>query len=112
MTPVQEYINNAPAEHRERLAALRGMILQALPGLQEKISYGLATFYLKKNVIHFGLFKAHIGLYPGAAAILHFAGRLKGYHTSKGTVQFPLTEPLPEALIRDITLWCGEHSVR
>ena len=110
MTPIQEYINTAPEEHRERLNALRSLILKAVPELQEKISYGLPTFYLKKNVIHFGLFKAHIGLYPGGEAIPHFADRLKGYHTSKGAIQFPLSQPLPEALIKDITIWCGEHS--
>ena len=109
MTPVEEYILSCPAEHRERLSALRGLILEAVPGLKEKISWGMPTFYHTKNVIHFALNKAHIGIYPGAEAVARFAERLRGYKTSKGAIQIPLSGSLPEELIMDIACWCAKN---
>lgn len=109
MTPVEEYILSCPGEHRERLSALRGLILQAVPGLSERISWGMPTFFHTKNVIHFALNKAHIGVYPGPDAVAHFAERLKGYKTSKGAFRIPLSGPLPEELIREMTRWCAEN---
>jgi uncharacterized protein YdhG (YjbR/CyaY superfamily) len=61
-----------------------------VPTAQEKISYGIPTFALGSNLFHFAAFKAHIGLYPGAAAIKAFAAQLTSYRTSKGTNQIPL----------------------
>ena len=90
MTPVEEYIRSCPPEHRERLSRLRALILSATPGLEERISYRMPTFRLKRNVIHFALHTRHVGLYPGA-------------------VQLPLSEPLPEELIRDVTRWSAGH---
>ena len=109
MTPVQAYILACPPEHRERLSALRDLILRAAPGLSEKISWGMPTFHHAKNVIHFALHKGHVGIYPGPAAIAHFGDRLAGYRTSKGTLQLPLDQPLPEALLEDMTRWCAEN---
>ncbi len=109
MTPVEEYILSCPEEHRERLSALRGLILQAVPGLMEKISWGMPTFFHTKNVIHFALNKEHIGIYPGPDAVARFAERLKEYKTSKGAVRISLSSPLPEELIRDMTRWCAKN---
>ncbi len=109
MTPVEEYIRSCPPEHRERLSRLRALILSATPGLEERISYRMPTFRLKRNVIHFALHTRHVGLYPGAEAMAHFKERLKGFKTSKGAVQLPLSEPLPEELIRDVTRWSAGH---
>jgi len=107
VTPVEEYILSCPEEHRERLTALRNLILSAAPELMEKISWGMPTFYHTKNVIHFALNKAHIGIYPGADAVAQFAERLREYKTYKGAVRIPLSGPLPEELIRDLTCWCA-----
>lgn len=109
MSPVEEYIENCPQEHRERLYALRRAVLSAVPGLTEKISWAMPTFCLKRNVLHFALNKAHIGVYPGPAAIAVFADRLKGYKTSKGTIQLPHDKPLPEELLADLARWCAEN---
>src|SRR5690606_38723786 len=68
----------------------------------EKISYGMPTFYYNGNLIHFAMHKNHLGLYPGTGAINHFKDQLQAYKTSKGTVQFPLNQPLPEKLIAGI----------
>lgn len=110
MSPVEAYIQGCPEEHRERLYALRAIILSAVPELTEKISWGMPTFSLKRNVIHFALNKAHTGLYPGPAAIVHFARRLQGYETSKGTIRLPHKKPLPEDLVRDLARWCAQNN--
>jgi hypothetical protein len=60
-----------------------------------KMSYGIPTLALGKNVFHFAAFKAHIGLYPGAAAIEVFAAALAKYKTSKGAIQIPLDQEIP-----------------
>ncbi|HSK69308.1 MAG TPA: DUF1801 domain-containing protein [Candidatus Limnocylindria bacterium] len=109
MTPVEQYIQSCPEEHRAKLSRLRDVILEAVPGLAEKIAYGIPTFYKAKNVIHFSLAKAHIGIYPGPDAVAHFAPRLAGYRTDKGTVRIPLDAPLPEDLIRDLARWSAER---
>lgn len=109
MTPVEEYILSCPEEHRERLTALRALILKAVPELNEKISWGMPTFFLNKNVIHFALNKAHIGVYPGPAAVTRFQDRLSGYKTAKGSIQLPLTKPLPDELVMDLTRWCAQN---
>lgn len=109
MTPIEEYILSCPLERRERLFALRSLILEAVPELKECVSWGMPTFRLTKNVIHFALHKAHVGVYPGPEAILRFKEELKGFKSSKGAFQLPLSGPLPEALIRDMARWCAEH---
>ncbi len=102
MTAVEKYIENCPQEHREALTALREIILAAVPGLTEKISYGMPTFHKKRNIIHFALHTGHIGIYPGAEAIAAFEERLKPYKRSKGAFQIPLGQPLPEQLVTDL----------
>ena len=63
-----------------------------------------------RNLIHFAAASKHIGLYPGPDAIVAFAERLKGYKTSKGTVQIPVDRPLPLGLIADLARWSYEHN--
>lgn len=110
MTAVKAYIAGCPQEHQDKLTALRGLILAARPDLKEKLAWGMPTFHLNKNVIHFALHKAHIGIYPGAAAIAAFSERLTPYKFSKGAFQLPLTQPLPEQLMADLTRWCAEQA--
>lgn len=107
MTAIETYITQCPEAHQPRLLRLRQIILDAKPGLTEKISWGMPTFALRKNVIHFALNKEHTGIYPGAAAMVAFADRLHEYKTSKGALQLPHTKPLPEELIADMTRWCA-----
>jgi uncharacterized protein YdhG (YjbR/CyaY superfamily) len=104
--PIGEYIAVQDESVRSRLRDVYAAIKSALPGATEKISYQMPTFRCKRNLIHFAAFKKHIGIYPGAEAIAHFAGRLIGYKTSKGTIQFPHDKPLPFELIAEIAAWC------
>ena len=104
-TAIDEYIESQPEEIRPILRKIRKIIRAAAPEATEKISWGMPTFWLNKNLIHFAAYKKHIGLYPGSEAIPVFAERLKNHKTSKGAIQFSLSKPIDYTLIADITLW-------
>ena len=108
---IEQYLLRFPAQVQEKLRTVRDIIAQASPGATEKISYGIPTFYLRGNLIHFAAFKHHIGLYPGAEGVEYFRERLlnAGYRISEGTIRFPLDQPLPESLIREIAEHCYER---
>ena len=99
----EEYCLDFPEETQIILENLKNFIQNLLPESELCINYGIPTFKMKgKNVIHFAGFRNHIGLYPGSEVIEIFAEKLKKYKTSRGTVQFPLTEELPFDLIQEI----------
>lgn len=103
-TNIDEYISNFPKEVQGKLIEIRQLLHSLVPDAEETISYGIPTLkYKKKNLIHFAAFKEHIGLYPGAKTIEDLSPELSKYNTSKGTVQFPLSQKLPVALIKKIT---------
>lgn len=99
---IDEYISDFPAEIRERLNIIRALIRDMVPEATEAISYGIPTFKLKGNLIHFAAFKNHIGLYPSPDGMEAFKEELSRYKHAKGSVQFPLKEELPLDLIRRI----------
>lgn len=101
-TTVDEYIAAFPAEVQAKLRQMRQAIAAAAPEAKEKIAYGIPTFTLHGNLVHFGGANTHIGFYPGAAGVSQFAEQLKNYRTSKGTIRFPLDKPLPLDLVRQI----------
>ena len=105
MTVIDEYIAQAPEAARERLTELCTLIRALVPAATtEKISYGLPTFHLSKNLVHFGAQAHHTGLYPGPEAVAAFADELDlaGLTHSKGAIQLPHDQPLPTDLIRRI----------
>jgi uncharacterized protein YdhG (YjbR/CyaY superfamily) len=63
----------------------------------------MPTFWQKENLIHFAVFKKHVGLYPGYLERLPFQERIAGYNTTKGAIQLPLNKPIDYELIADIT---------
>ncbi len=101
-TSIDEYIAAFPADVQTKLEALRATIHAAAPAAAEKISYQMPTFTLNGNLVHFAAFKNHIGFYPVPTGIAAFKRELSGYKTAKGSVQFPLDQPLPMTLIRKI----------
>lgn len=102
---IDEYIQQFPEDVQGILQTLREVIKKTAPEATEKISWEMPTFVLHGNLIHFACFKHHIGLYPGADAIVAFKDRISEYKNSKGTVQFPLSKPLPIDLIKEIVLF-------
>lgn len=102
-TSVQNYIDSSSVEHQTKLLEIRKAILDVLPKeATETIAYQMPTYKLNGNLIHFALFKNHIGLYPGPAALEHFSDEIYGYKTTKGALQLPLDQPLPINLIQGI----------
>lgn len=99
---IDSFIAGFPAEVQAILQELRALIHREAPGCAEDIKYGIPTFVLNGNLVHFSAYKSHIGFYPGASGIAHFANRLQQYKLSKGTVQFPLGQTLPFDLIAEI----------
>ncbi|RQO57256.1 hypothetical protein DBR47_15610 [Paucibacter sp. KBW04] len=106
---VDEYIAAFSADVQTKLTIIRREVRALAPQAVEKISYGIPTFSMRKNIFHYAAFKTHIGLYPGAAAMEAFAAELEGYKTSKGTIQVPLSQDPPLALIRKLVLYNLEH---
>jgi uncharacterized protein YdhG (YjbR/CyaY superfamily) len=101
---VDDFIAGFPPETQKKLQLVRKTIRDVTPDAIECLSYGIPTYRLNnKNVIHFSAYATHIGIYPGAQAIIDFSERLKVYKTSKGAIQFPLDKPIPYDLIEKIT---------
>lgn len=96
---IDEYIAGFSEEIQEKLQLIRKTISEAAPEAEEAISYQMPTFKLKGNLVHFAAYKNHIGFYPAPRGIEAFKEELSAYKGAKGTVQFPLNEPLPYDLI-------------
>jgi uncharacterized protein YdhG (YjbR/CyaY superfamily) len=96
---IDDYIRTFPKEVRGILNGLRATIRAVAPDAGETISYGIPTFVLNGNLVHFAAYKKHIGFYPTSSGIRAFKKELSIYKTSTGTVQFPIGKPLPLALI-------------
>ncbi len=107
---IDEYISGFPQEIRVLLEQVRQTIRNAAPEATEAISYQMPTFRLNGNLIHFAAFKNHIGLYPAPTGIENFNKELSVYKGGKGSVQFPIAEPLPLDLItRIVRFRVGEN---
>jgi uncharacterized protein YdhG (YjbR/CyaY superfamily) len=102
-TTIDEYIAGFPEDIQEILNKIRATIKEAAPEAEEKFSYQMPTFALKGNLVHFAAFEKHIGFYPTPSGIETFKEELSVYKGGKGSVQFPLAQPMPYDLIRRIT---------
>ena len=111
INPIKKYIAEQDETIRPRLEDVYKVISDALPNAEERISWGMPTFWERRNIIHFAAAKKHIGLYPGPEAIEFFADRLQDYKTSKGAIQFPNNKELPLDLIKDLSRWCYERNM-
>lgn len=98
---VDDYLAKLPADQRAALETLRSQIRAAAPEAIEAISYGLPTFKLNGNLVHFGAAARHCAFYPGAVMDV-FAERLAGFETAKGTIRFQPDNPLSPELVADI----------
>jgi len=101
---VDEYIAAQPEATRVVLEKVRSIIRKVLPKAHEVISYQIAAYKINgRAVIYFAGWKKHFSLYPTTAPIVEALGdELAGYEISKGTIRFPLSEPVPVKLIQKI----------
>jgi uncharacterized protein YdhG (YjbR/CyaY superfamily) len=101
VTTVDAYIASSPPEVRPILEAIRTTVRKAAPTCEERISYRMPAFFLGGVLVYFAAFKKHIGLYPPVRdkTLKPLVARYAG---PKGNLQFPLSEPIPLALIAKI----------
>lgn len=99
---IDEYIAAFPRDVQEKLQQIRATIRKAAPNLTETIKYQIPTFTLNGNVVFFAAFKDHLSVYPAPRGNAQFKAELSAYDGGKGTVRFPLDEPIPFDLIKRI----------
>lgn len=99
---VDEYIENAPEEVKEKLQQLREIIKEIAPNALEKLSYGMPYYGYKGRLAYFAYAKEHIGLYIPPPVIEIHEKELKKYGTARATVRFPIKEKLPILLIKKL----------
>jgi uncharacterized protein YdhG (YjbR/CyaY superfamily) len=100
ISTVAEYINSRPQDVQRKLNQLRSLIQQVAPEAEERISYQMPAYFHNGVLVWFAAHSNHIGFYPRATAITRFERELSRFKHSKGTVQFPLDQPLPVELIK------------
>jgi uncharacterized protein YdhG (YjbR/CyaY superfamily) len=101
---IDEYLASVPEPARTTLSKVRAVIRSAVPSeATEAISYGMPTFKYKGSLLAFGAFKNHCSIFPMSLAVVAaFKKELKDFPTSKGTIHFPLDQPLPATLLKRI----------
>jgi uncharacterized protein YdhG (YjbR/CyaY superfamily) len=96
---VADYIASAPEGLQPKLRELNDIIHTAAPDAEERLSYGMPYFHLHGRLVYFTAHTHHIGMYPFSVDEARAAG-LEQYAAAKGTLQFPLDQPLPLTAIR------------
>ncbi len=109
---IDDHIHIFAPETQAILEKVRQTIKSVAPQATEAISYGIPTFRLNGNLVHFAGYAHHVGFYPGSEAIEVFREEIKGYKTSRGTIQFPLDKPIPYDLIKKITEFRVKQSLQ
>jgi uncharacterized protein YdhG (YjbR/CyaY superfamily) len=109
---IDEYIAAFPEDVRKVLEDLRGTIRAAAPGAGEKISYGIPTFTLNGNLVHFAAFEKHISFFPTSSGVRAFKRELRPYELGKGTIRFPMGSPLPLKLVGRIVKFRVAESLK
>jgi uncharacterized protein YdhG (YjbR/CyaY superfamily) len=99
---IDEYIEGFPPDVQKILERVRKTIKKAAPGAEEAMKYGIPTFVLNGNLVHFGGYKEHIGFYPDPRGIDELKKELAPYQAGKGTLKFPLDRPIPFDLITKV----------
>ena len=111
-TDINAFIADFPEEVRAILEKIRKTIQQAAPEAKEAIKYGMPTFVLNGNLVHFAAYKNHIGFYPAPTGIDAFIDELAVYRTGKGTIQFPIDKPIPYDLITKVVKFRVEENLK
>ncbi len=102
---IDEYIAAFPPETQKLLEQVRQSIHEAAPGCEETISYAMPAFKLNGPLVYFAGYKQHIGFYATPNGHEAFKNELSVYKTGKGSVQFPLNQPIPVELIKRMVVF-------
>ena len=110
---VDDYLSRVPEDSRAALEKLRRTIKSMVPGAVEVISYQIPAFkYQGRMLVSYAAFAEHCSFFPRAAPIEAHRNELKSYQTSKGTIRFPASKPLPAALVKKLIKSRIEESER
>lgn len=113
MDEIERYIATFPPEVQAVLKQIRALILKTAPEAAESIAYGMPAYKTKgKPLIYFAGYKNHIGLYATPSGHQKFTAELSKYKQGKGSVQFPLDQPIPYSLIERIVLFRKEENLK
>ena len=111
MKEIEFYIETFPESTQEKLRQMYDVIKTEAVDTEESISYGMPTFKRnKKPLVYFAGYKKHIGFYATSTGNEAFAKELAKYKQGKGSVQFPLDQPLPVGLIKRIVAFRVEEN--
>ncbi len=99
---IDDYVAGFPPEVQAILQQIRQIVHDAAPEAEEAIKYQMPTFVLHGNLVHFAAYRQHIGFYPTPSATEAFQQALAPYKGGKGSIRFPLDQPIPYDLIRQI----------
>jgi len=99
---ISQYIESFPESTQKILKKLHKAIKEAAPNAEETISYNIPAFMLNGPLVYYAAYKHHIGFYPTGAGIAAFKDDITSYKHSKGTIQFPIDQPLPLDLVKKI----------
>ncbi|WP_194774653.1 iron chaperone [Pararhodonellum marinum] len=99
---IEAYFDQFPAAVKKMLNEIRQTIQLVVPDAEECISYGIPTFKLHGNLVHYAAFKNHIGFYPTPSGMEAFPAEIVKYKRGKGSLNFPFNEPLPLDFIREV----------
>lgn len=108
---IDAYIRSLDPDKQANIVELRRIIGQVVPEALESIKYGMPTFELHGNLVHFAAFKNHYSFFPGSVAIEAFQNDLVNYEISKGTIRFQLDQPIPTELIQRIVAFRVQQNV-
>jgi uncharacterized protein YdhG (YjbR/CyaY superfamily) len=101
---VDEYLAGVPEPARSTLNKVRAAIRSVVPAeATEAISYRIPAFKYKGPLVGFAAFSNHCSFFPMSSSVIEaFANELKDFHTSKGTIRFPVDKPLSAALVKKL----------
>jgi uncharacterized protein YdhG (YjbR/CyaY superfamily) len=108
---IQEYFSWFTPEIQAKLQQMREILRQALPEAEEVISYHMPAFKTTEVLVYYAAAKSHLGFYPTNSGVTNFKEELASYVTSKGAIQFPYGEDLPEQLIVAIAQFRAHEAV-
>jgi uncharacterized protein YdhG (YjbR/CyaY superfamily) len=109
---IDQYIAGFPDEVQERLEEIRRTVRTAAPEAKEALKYGMPTFSLNGNLVHFAVFNNHIGFYPAPRGVEELKEELAAYAGAKSSLRLPFDQPLPLDLIRKVVKLRVEGDVR
>lgn len=102
---VQEYIDAAPQEAKEKLLELQAILKEAAPDAVEKLKWGIPVLEEKRILFSYAAYKSHLNFTPTKPSMEPFKEELKAFKTSQDTVHFPYDKPLPKTIIRKIAAY-------